>query len=248
MQVNESRSNTIAQPSRQERAKAIAVENLNHFFGKGELQKQVLFDINLSIDRGEIVILTGPSGSGKTTLLSLMGGLRLPQSGNLKILDTELVGAPKTTALQSRRSCGYIFQAHNLHSSLTVIENAMMGLEVQGTYSRSERYDRAREILNIVGLEQRIDYYPESLSGGQKQRVAIARALISHPKIILADEPTAALDKQSGREVVTLMQKLAKEQDCTILMVTHDNRILDVADRIVYMEDGKLVTKNPEVQ
>jgi putative ABC transport system ATP-binding protein len=124
----------------------------------------------------------------------------------------------------------------------------MMGLEVQGTYSRPERYDRAREILNIVGLEQRINYYPESLSGGQKQRVAIARALISHPKIILADEPTAALDKQSGREVVTLMQKLAKEQGCTILMVTHDNRILDVADRIVYMEDGRLVTKNSEAQ
>jgi putative ABC transport system ATP-binding protein len=124
-----------------------------------------------------------------------------------------------------------------------VIENAMMGLEVQGTYSRPERRDRAREILGIVGLEQRIDYYPENLSGGQKQRVAIARALISHPKIILADEPTAALDKQSGREVVTLMQKLAREQGCTILMVTHDNRILDVADRIVYMEDGKLVAK-----
>lgn len=248
MQVNESRSSTIAHLSRRETVEVIAVENLNHFFGKGELQKQVLFDINLSIDRGEIMILTGPSGSGKTTLLSLMGGLRSPQSGNLKILDTELVGASKTTALQSRRHCGYIFQAHNLHSSLTVIENAMMGLEVQGTYSRPERYDRAREILSVVGLEQRIDYYPESLSGGQKQRVAIARALISHPKIILADEPTAALDRQSGREVVTLMQKLAKEQGCTILMVTHDNRILDVADRIVYMEDGKLVAKNPEAQ
>ena len=124
----------------------------------------------------------------------------------------------------------------------------MMGLEVQGTYSRPERRDRAREILGIVGLEQRIDYYPENLSGGQKQRVAIARALISHPKIILADEPTAALDKQSGREVVTLMQKLAREQGCTILMVTHDNRILDVADRIVYMEDGKLVAKKTEAQ
>jgi putative ABC transport system ATP-binding protein len=247
MQVNQSLSQTI-QPTLEASPKAIAVENLNHFFGKGELQKQVLFDINLSIDRGEIVILTGPSGSGKTTLLSLMGGLRSPQSGTLKILDTELVGAPKITALHSRRSCGYIFQAHNLHSSLTVMENAMMGLEVQGTYSRPERRDRAREILETVGLEQRIDYYPESLSGGQKQRVAIARALISHPKIILADEPTAALDKQSGREVVTLMQKLAKEQGCTILMVTHDNRILDVADRIVYMEDGKLVPKNPEAQ
>jgi putative ABC transport system ATP-binding protein len=225
---------------------AIAVENLSHFFGKGELQKQVLFDVNLSIDRGEIVILTGPSGSGKTTLLSLMGGLRSPQTGSLKILDSELVDAPKITALESRRNCGYIFQAHNLHSSLTAIENVMMGLEVQGTYSRPERKERAKEILEVVGLAERINYYPESLSGGQKQRVAIARALVSHPKIILADEPTAALDKQSGREVVTLMQKLAKEQGCTILMVTHDNRILDVADRIVYMEDGNLVNENPE--
>ncbi len=225
---------------------AIAVQGLDHFFGTGDLKKQVLFEINLSIARGEIVILTGPSGSGKTTLLSLMGGLRSPQSGSLKILDAELVGASKLTALESRRQCGYIFQAHNLHSSLTAIENVMMGLEVQGTYLRSERRDRATQILEEVGLDQRMAYYPENLSGGQKQRVAIARALVSHPKIVLADEPTAALDKQSGRDVVTLMQKLAKEQGCTILMVTHDNRILDVADRIVYMEDGKLVTTDPE--
>jgi putative ABC transport system ATP-binding protein len=221
---------------------AIAVQSLNHFFGKGELQKQVLFDINLNIDQGEIVILTGPSGSGKTTLLSLMGGLRSPQAGSLKILGGELFDASKMMVLESRRNCGYIFQAHNLHGSLTAIENVMMGLEVQGTYSRPQRQERAREILEVVGLDQRIDYYPESLSGGQKQRVAIARALVSYPKIILADEPTAALDKHSGREVVNLMQKLAKEQGCTILMVTHDNRILDVADRIVYMEDGKLVS------
>jgi putative ABC transport system ATP-binding protein len=219
---------------------AIMVEQLDHFFGTGELRKQVLFDINLSITSGEIVILTGPSGSGKTTLLSLMGGLRSPQSGSLRILGTELVGAAKTVAVEARRSCGYIFQAHNLHSSLTAQENVMMGLEVHGTYSRSERRDRAVEILALVGLEKRTQYYPENLSGGQKQRVAIARALVSHPKIVLADEPTAALDKQSGRDVVDLMQKLAKEQGCTILMVTHDNRILDVADRIVYMEDGLL--------
>jgi len=220
---------------------AIAVEQLDHFFGKGELRKQVLFEINLSIASGEIVILTGPSGSGKTTLLSLMGGLRSPQCGSLRILDTELVGAPKTVAVESRRSCGYIFQAHNLHSSLTALENVMMGLEVHGIYSRTQRRDRAVQMLELVGLEQRIHYYPDNLSGGQKQRVAIARALVSHPKIVLADEPTAALDKQSGRDVVTLMQKLAKEQGCTILMVTHDNRILDIADRIVHMEDGKLV-------
>ena len=172
-----------------------------------------------------------------------MGGLRSPQSGSLKILDTELIGASKIVAVESRRSCGYIFQAHNLHSSLTARENVMMGMEVHGTYSRRERSDLAMEMLQTVGLGQRIDYYPESLSGGQKQRVAIARALVHRPNIVLADEPTAALDKQSGRDVVDLMQKLAKEQDCTILMVTHDNRILDVADRIIYMEDGRLVDK-----
>ena len=219
---------------------AIVVKQLDHFFGTGDLRKQVLFDMNLSIAAGEIVILTGPSGSGKTTLLSLMGGLRSPQFGSLRILETELVGASKTVAVEARRSCGYIFQAHNLHSSLTAQENVMMGLEVHGTYARAERLDRAVDILSLVGLESRRQYDPENLSGGQKQRVAIARALVSHPKILLADEPTAALDKQSGRDVVNLMQKLAKEQGCTILMVTHDNRILDVADRIIYMEDGRL--------
>ena len=218
----------------------IQVEQLNHFFGEGELRKQVLFDINLSINSGEIIILTGPSGSGKTTLLSLMGGLRSPQAGSLRMLNTELVGATKAIAVEARRSCGYIFQAHNLHTSLTAEANVMMGLEVHGIYSRAERRDRALEMLNVVGLGERTQYYPADLSGGQKQRVAIARALISHPRIVLADEPTAALDKKSGRDVVELMQKLAKEQGCTILMVTHDNRILDVADSIVYMEDGRL--------
>lgn len=237
---------TIAAESTIATSAVIEVEQLDHFFGAGELQKQVLFEINLSIAAGEIVILTGPSGSGKTTLLSLMGGLRSPQSGSLRILNTELVGAAKTVAVEARRSCGYIFQAHNLHSSLTAQENVMIGLEVHGTYARSERRDRALEMLALVGLEKRTQYYPEDLSGGQKQRVAIARALVSHPQIVLADEPTAALDKKSGRDVVELMQKLAKEQGCTILMVTHDNRILDVADRIVYMEDGRLM--NPPEQ
>jgi putative ABC transport system ATP-binding protein len=209
-------------------------------FGKGELRKQALFDVNLEIAAGEIVILTGSSGSGKTTLLSLMGGLRSPQSGSLRIVDTELVNAAKSVAVEARRSCGYIFQAHNLHGSLTAQANVMMGLEMHGAYSRGERRDRAVQMLEMVGLGERIHYYPDNLSGGQKQRVAIARALVSHPQIVLADEPTAALDKQSGRDVVTIMQKLAREQGCTILMVTHDNRILDIADRIVYMEDGRL--------
>ncbi len=227
-------------PSSVRPSPAIAVAHLDHFFGEGELTKQVLFDINLAINAGEIVILTGPSGSGKTTLLSLMGGLRSPQSGSLRMLNTELVGAPKAVAVEARRSCGYIFQAHNLHTSLTAQENVMMGLEVHGAYSRAQRRDLALEMLEVVGLGERTQYYAEALSGGQKQRVAIARALVSRPQIVLADEPTAALDKQSGRDVVELMQKLSKERGCTILMVTHDNRILDVADRIIHMEDGHL--------
>ena len=227
-------------PSPVRSSPVIKVEHLDHFFGAGELEKQVLFDINLTINTGEIIILTGPSGSGKTTLLSLMGGLRSPQSGSLQMLKTELVGAATAVAVQARRSCGYIFQAHNLHASLTAQENVMMGLEVHGVYSRSERRALAVQMLEVVGLGDRTHYYAASLSGGQKQRVAIARALVSRPQIVLADEPTAALDKKSGRDVVELMQKLAKEQGCTILMVTHDNRILDVADRIIYMEDGHL--------
>jgi putative ABC transport system ATP-binding protein len=218
----------------------IQIQQLNYFFGEGELKKQVLFDINLSIDAGEIVIMTGPSGSGKTTVLTLVGGLRSAHSGSLRVLGQELCGASPAQLVEARRHNGYIFQAHNLHRSLTALQNVAMGLEVQGTFSKAERYDRASEILQHVGLEERLHYRPDSLSGGQKQRVAIARALVSHPKLVLADEPTAALDSKSGRDVVNLMQRLAKEQGCTILMVTHDNRILDVADRIVHMEDGRL--------
>lgn len=219
----------------------ISIQNLNHFFGQGQLRKQVLFDITLEINAGEIVIMTGPSGSGKTTLLTLIGGLRSAQSGSLHILGKELCGASTETLTLARRQNGYIFQAHNLHNSLTALQNVKMGLELHPHLSLQEMQERAAQMLEHVGLEHRLNYYPEDLSGGQKQRVAIARALVSHPKIVLADEPTAALDSKSGRDVVTLMQSLAKEQGCTILLVTHDNRILDVADRIVHMEDGKLM-------
>ncbi len=218
----------------------ISMHKLDHYFGQGQLQKQVLFDINLEIYAGEIVLMTGPSGSGKTTLLTLIGGLRSGQSGSLKILGQEMCNASADKLVKTRRKIGYIFQAHNLHRSLTALQNVQMGLEVHGNLSRSEMRDRSTKMLDLVGLEQRINYYPDDLSGGQKQRVAIARALVSQPQIVLADEPTAALDSKSGREVVNLMQKLAKEQGCTILLVTHDNRILDIADRIINMEDGKL--------
>ncbi|MBD1857745.1 MULTISPECIES: DevA family ABC transporter ATP-binding protein [Leptolyngbya] len=220
----------------------ISVQNLNHYFGQGQLRKQVLFDVSLNIHAGEIVIMTGPSGSGKTTLLTLLGGLRSAQEGSLTILDQEIRGATKQQLTQLRKNIGYIFQAHNLMTFLTAKQNVRMSLELHDRYLNQDLDAMAVSMLEAVGLGHRANYYPDGLSGGQKQRVAIARALISHPKIVLADEPTAALDKQSGRDVVELMQKLAKEQHCTILLVTHDNRILDIADRIVYMEDGRLVS------
>lgn len=218
----------------------ISACNLNYYFGEGELRKRTLFDVNLNICAGEIVIMTGPSGSGKTTLLTLMGGLRSAQEGSLKILGQEMRGASSQQMMQVRRHIGYIFQAHNLLTFLTAKQNVRMSLELHDKYLEQDIDKMAVDILKSVGLGDRVEYYAESLSGGQKQRVAIARALVSHPKIVLADEPTAALDKKSGRDVVEMMQQLAKQQGCTILLVTHDNRILDIADRIVYMEDGRL--------
>lgn len=220
----------------------ISIAQLNHFFGQGQLRKQVLFNINLTIAAGEIVIMTGPSGSGKTTLLSMIGGLRSPQIGSLKLLNQELCGASQHQLIQSRRNIGYIFQAHNLLDSLTALQNVQMSLQLHHHLSPQAEQAKASEMLEAVGLGHRSHYYPDDLSGGQKQRVAIARALVSHPKVVLADEPTAALDSKSGRDVVNLMQKLAKEQGCTILLVTHDNRILDIADRIIHMEDGHLTS------
>ncbi len=219
----------------------IDVTNLNQYFGKRKLRSQILFDINLTIQSGEIVIMTGPSGSGKTTLLTLIGGLRSVQEGSLKFLGQELYGASNEQLVQVRRHIGYIFQAHNLLDFLTARQNVQMSLELHTNIPKWKACKQSEAMLNAVHLENRVNYYPSDLSGGQKQRVAIARALVSHPKLVLADEPTAALDSKSGRDVVTLMQELAKEQNCAILIVTHDNRILDVADRIIQMEDGQLL-------
>ncbi|MEH2416955.1 DevA family ABC transporter ATP-binding protein [Nostoc sp.] len=223
----------------------IAIKNLNHYYGKGALRKQILFDINLEIYSGEIVIMTGPSGSGKTTLLSLIGGLRSVQEGSLKFLGEELVGVSQSKLVQMRRKIGYIFQAHNLLGFLTAKQNVQMAVELNDHISKTEAVAKSKAMLGSVGLEERVDYYPDNLSGGQKQRIAIARALVNHPPLVLADEPTAALDKQSGRDVVEIMQSLAKNQGTTILLVTHDNRILDIADRIVEMEDGLLTRNSP---
>jgi putative ABC transport system ATP-binding protein len=219
---------------------AIAIRNLNHAFGKGALCKPVLMDVDLDIYPGEIVILTGPSGSGKTTLLTLIGGLRSVQEGSLKVLSQELYSASQNQLVKIRSNIGFIFQAHNLLKCLTAQQNVGMSLRLHNDIPIQERMDRCVSMLEAVGLGTHVNYYPDNLSGGQKQRVAIARALVSHPKLVLADEPTAALDSKSGRDVVEIMQRLARDYGCTILLVTHDNRILDIADRIVHMEDGRL--------
>jgi putative ABC transport system ATP-binding protein len=218
---------------------AILVRNLSHHFGSGSLRKQILFDISAEVQPGEIVINTGPSGSGKTTLLTLVCGLRSVQEGSVRTLDVELAGATPEALVQVRRNIGFIFQAHNLIGALTACENVQMGLIDEGIGTQEARA-RSVEVLTAVGLADRVDHRPSQLSGGQKQRVAIARALVRQPRIILADEPTAALDKVSGREVVDLLHRLARDKGCAILLVTHDNRILDVADRILTMEDGRI--------
>lgn len=220
---------------------SVRATNLSHFYGTGELRKQVLYGNNLTVYPGEIIIMTGPSGSGKTTLLTLVGALRRVQDGNLSVLGQPLEGASPSQLVDFRRNVGFIFQAHNLFEALTATQNVRMSLEL----TRPDRSIRdntkdAREMLDRVGLGNRINHKPKQLSGGQKQRVAIARGLVHNPKLVLADEPTAALDEQSGRTVVELLQKLASENQSTIVIVTHDNRILDVADRIITLVDGAI--------
>lgn len=225
------------QPSQ---APVVHIQNLNHYFGQGALRTQILFDINLTIHPGEIVIMTGPSGSGKTTLLTLIGALRSLHEGSLQVLGKELQGATAKMRTQVRREIGFVFQAHNLLPFMTAHQNVQMALDLNSAAERKRIAYRAEQVLENVGLIDKLSSYPENLSGGQKQRVAIARALVNEPKLILADEPTASLDGKSGRDVVTIMQTLAKEQHCAILLVTHDDRILDIADRIIYIENGTL--------
>ena len=223
----------------------ITVEHLSHSFAEAGQAKQVLHDINLTVHPGEVVILTGPSGSGKTTLLTMLGGLRAAQSGRLCILGAELLQAERASLTRLRADVGFIFQAHNLMPYLTALENVRVGLEVHPDWldrGHGAMDACAAAMLEQVGLADRAGYYPEKLSGGQKQRVAIARALAPAPRLLLADEPTAALDRDSGRAAVALFRQLADQQRAGIVMVTHDNKVLDIADRIVNLEDGRLVS------
>ena len=217
----------------------IVLEDVSYTFGKGALEKQILFGIDTEIRKGEIVILTGPSGSGKTTLLTLIGALRSAQKGSVKVLGQELNNAREKALINIRRQIGYIFQTHNLLDSLTIHQNVQMALQLGGVKGRDGR-ERIATVLQRVGLGEHEFKYPGELSGGQKQRAGIARALVNRPRIVLADEPTASLDKQSGRDVVELIQDLAREDGAAVILVTHDNRILDVADRILHLEDGRM--------
>ncbi len=219
----------------------VFVRRLSHAYGTAELARPVLRDIGLTVEQGEMVWLTGPSGSGKTTLLTLIGALRAVQSGECRVLDQDLANATEAARVALRRRIGFIFQSHNLLGFLTVRQNVAMALELHPGLTERQRLARADWMLVEVGLGDRGDDRPDRLSGGQRQRVAVARALVGGPGLILADEPTAALDRQSGAEVVRLLRDLAKGQGVPILLVTHDPRILDVADRIVAMEDGRMV-------
>ena len=220
----------------------IDVDRLSFSFGSGVLVQPVLKDVTIAIRQGEIVLITGPSGSGKTTFLTIIGGLRQAFHGSVKVLDQQLVNSDEQVKIKVRQQIGYIFQQHNLLKSLTALQNVSMTLEMGNTLTEQQRLERSAQMLTAVGLGDRLHYKPDQLSAGQRQRVSIARALVGQPKIVLADEPTASLDKQSGYEAVSILKQLAKESQTTILLVTHDYRIRDVADRVVELEDG--VIKN----
>jgi putative ABC transport system ATP-binding protein len=216
----------------------VDLSGVSYTYDRGD--RPVLRDVALAVAPGEIVLLTGPSGSGKTTLLTLIGALRAMQAGSCQVLGQELARAGEAGRVSLRRRIGFIFQQHNLLGFLTARQNVAMALELETGLGERERLARAGAMLAAVGLGEKTESLPGQLSGGQRQRVAVARALVGGPGLVLADEPTAALDRQSGQDVVRLLTELARQRGVPILMVTHDPRILDIADRIVAMEDGRI--------
>jgi putative ABC transport system ATP-binding protein len=194
--------------------------------------------VDLEISRGELVMLMGPSGSGKTTLLSIIGCILTPSSGTLRIAGEEVTAFSSDELARVRLDhIGFVFQDFNLFPNLTAGENVELALDLKGVRSRTAK-KRSRELLDSFGLADKYDSFPSTLSGGEKQRVAIARALAADPEIILADEPTAALDSHTGRNVIGWMRRLAHEQNRAVVIVTHDSRLLEFADRVIHMEDG----------
>ena len=219
----------------------VIAEGVSHHFGTGETRTQILFDITMRIPPRQLVIMTGPSGSGKTTLLTLLGALRSGQAGMLRVLGRDVIGLDDVGLTELRRSVGFIFQLHNLIESLSAIDNVLMSTHLHRQPSAAARRNGVA-LLERLGLGHRISHKPAALSGGQRQRVAVARALVNAPRLILADEPTAALDRASSLEVVELLQEHILRSGSSCLMVTHDNRVIDKADRLVSMVDGRIVS------
>lgn len=229
----------------------IKATNLTKIYGSGRTAVKAVDNVSLTLRRGEVVLLMGPSGSGKTTLLTLLSGLLRPTSGSIMIYHNENPHqAIELTELSqdelaklTLEKMGFIFQHFNLLSSLTALENVMVPLLIKGV-KKKEAEERAKRLLVELGLEDRLNSKPEKLSGGEQQRVSIARALITDPDIIIADEPTANLDSKNGREVIELIHERAKRDGKGVIIATHDPRIVDFADRILYMEDGKIYEKD----
>jgi putative ABC transport system ATP-binding protein len=222
----------------------VQARDVRHAFGEGDLRKEVLHGISCEIHSREMVIITGPSGSGKTTFLTLIGALRGLQTGSVTLLGQELRGAKSERLVEARRAIGFIFQQHNLLPAFTARENVQLALAVDPGLSTRKCRTRAMELLSAVGMSDHAYKRPAQLSGGQRQRVAIARALVRRPRVILADEPTASLDRVTGREIVDLLQGLAREEGCALILITHDLRILSIADRLLHLEDGILTGGN----
>lgn len=226
-------------------ARAIVARGVEMVFQSGTQRFHALKNIDLDVYRGDIQLLMGPSGSGKTTLLSILGGILTPTAGSVSLLGQDLTRMSRSQLSRFRlKNIGFIFQEFNLFPALTALENVAVALEMKGVKGRAGRQEAMR-LLVEVELDGKADSLPRDLSGGQKQRVAIARALAGNPHFIMADEPTAALDSRSGQAVVALLRRLAKEQGRTVVMVTHDPRIIEEADRVVHIEDGMLQANRP---
>lgn len=218
----------------------IALRQVSKVYGTGTAAVHAVRDIDLDVSPGEVLLMCGPSGSGKTTLLSIMGAILQASSGSVRLMGQEIVGIRESKLPDIRlNNIGFIFQGFNLFPALTALENVEVALTLKGL-SKSAARNRAAELLDQVGLSDRGKHHPADLSGGQKQRVAIARALAGDPRIILADEPTAALDSSSGRTVMDILTTLAKDRGRAVVIVTHDSRVIHYGTRMVHIEDGCL--------
>lgn len=220
---------------------AVVAKNLVAELGRGAGRVKALKGVDLELACGELTLLMGPSGSGKTTLLSILGCILSPTSGDLAIAGTPTTGlSPEALALLRRRHIGFVFQAYNLFPTLTALENVRLALDVRG-FGKSEGLKLAHEALVAVGLSHRLAAYPSTMSGGEQQRTAIARAIAGKPTLVLADEPTAALDTENGKAVMALLADLARDESRAVLAVTHDHRTLGYAQRILTIEDGRII-------